>query len=125
MTQKKFKLIKILTAMFLAAIMAQAIIYSNYILAVIAVIGAALVMFTSVKRVEGVSSDERTISIGGRAARMSITVFSILGAGISFVLIIQRGAGEIYQTIGYVLSYSVCALLILYSLLFKYYEKQN
>jgi uncharacterized membrane protein len=125
MTQKKFKLVRILTAMFLAAIMAQAIIYSNYMLAIIAVVGAVLVVFTSVKKVEGPLSDERTISIGGRAARMSVTVFSILGAGISLVLIMQRGAGEIYQTTGYVLSYSVCALLILYSLLFKYYEKQN
>jgi uncharacterized membrane protein len=125
MTQKKFKLVRILTAMFLAAIMAQAIIFSNYILAVIAVVGAVLVIFTSAKKVEGVSSDERTISIGGRAARMSVTIFSVLGAAISFTLIISRGAGATYEAIGYVLSYSVCALLILYSLLFKYYEKQN
>jgi uncharacterized membrane protein len=125
MTQKKFKLVRILTAMFLAAIMAQAIIFSNYILAIVAVVGAVLVIFTSARRVEGVSSDERTISIGGRAARMSVTVFSVLGAAISFILIMQRGAGEVYQATGYVLSYSVCALLILYSLLFQYYEKQN
>jgi uncharacterized membrane protein len=125
MTQKKFKLIRILTAMFLAAIMAQAVIFSNYILAIIAVVGAVLVIFTSAKKVEGVSSDERTISIGGRAARMSVTIFSVLGAGISFVLIISRGAGAVYEATGYVLSYSVCALLILYSSLFKYYEKQN
>ena len=111
--------------MFLAAIMAQAVIFSNYILAIIAVVGAVLVIFTSVKKVEGVSSDERTISIGGRAARMSVTVFSVLGAGISFVLIISRGANVVYEATGYVLSYSVCTLLILYSLLFKYYEKQN
>jgi len=111
--------------MFLAAIMAQAIIYSNYILAIIAVVGAVLVIFTSAKKVEGVSSDERTISIGGQAARMSLTVFSVLGAAVSFILIMQKGAGEVYQAAGYVLSYSVCALLILYSLLFKYYEKQN
>lgn len=125
MTQKKFRLIRILTAMFLGAIMAQAVIFSNYILAVIAVAGAVLVVFTSAKKVEGATSDERTISIGGQAARMSLTIFSVLGAGISFVLIISRGIGEVYQTTGYVLSYSVCALLILYSLLFKYYEKQN
>ena len=111
--------------MFLAAIMAQAVIFSNYILAIIAVVGALLVVFTSAKKVEGVSSDERTISIGGHAARMSVTIFSVFGAAISFILIMQRGAGEIYQATGYVLSYSVCALLILYSLLFKYYEKQN
>jgi len=125
MTQKKFKLIRILTAMFLAAIMAQAIIFSNYILAIIAVIGAVLVVFTSAKKAEGVSSDERTISIGGRAARMSVTVFSVFGAAISFILMISREAGTVYEVSGYVLSYSVCALLILYSLLFKYYEKQN
>lgn len=125
MTQEKFKLVRILTAMFLAAIMAQAVISSNYILAIIAVVGAVLVVSTSAKKVEGVSSDERTIAIGGRAARMSVTVFSILGAGISFVLIISRGNGIAYEVTGYVLSYSVCALLILYSLLFKYYEKQN
>jgi uncharacterized membrane protein len=125
MTQKNFKFIRILTAVFLGIIMAQAIIFDNYVLALVAIVGAVLVILTARKKVAGTLVDERIISIGGRAARMAITVFGIGGAALSFILMTLRSTGSAYEVAGSVLAYSVCVVLILYSVLFKYYEKQN
>jgi uncharacterized membrane protein len=125
MTQNKFKLIRIITAFFLAAIMAQAIIFSNYILALIAIVGAVTIIFASRKKVEGVLADERDLEIGGKSARMALSIFSIFGAATTFVLMFSRNINPVYEVVGSVLAYAVCGLLLLYSALFKYYEKQN
>lgn len=125
MTQKSFKFVKIVTAFFLAAIMAQAVIFNNYILAAIAVAAAVAVIFISRQKVKGVLADERDKEISGKAARISLNIFSVAGAVITFVLMSSRGANFAYEVAGSVLAYSVCTLLLLYSAIFTFYEKQN
>lgn len=125
MTSKTFVVIRMLTAFFLAAVMAQAIIYNNYVLAIVAVVGAVVVIMTSKRKVNGVMVDERVLLIGGNAARASMSIFSVIGAGLIFVLMFFREANQNYYIIASVLAYSICALLLLYSIIFKYYEKQN
>lgn len=125
MTQKTFTFIRMLTAFFLASIMAQAVIFHNYILALIAIIGAIVVMWASKKKVTEVMVDERVLSIGGKAARLTMSIFAVTGAAISFVLMFSRVSNPSYELVGSVLAYSVCAILILYSVIFKYYEKRN
>lgn len=125
MTTKTFAVIRTLTAFFLASVMAQAIIYNNYVLAIVAVVGAIVVVMTSKKKVNGVMVDERVIAISGNAARFSINIFSVVGSGLMFVLMFFRDSNQTYYVIASVLAYSICALLLLYSLTFKYYEKQN
>lgn len=125
MTQKNFQLIKIVTAFFLSAIMAQAIIFSNYILALTAVVGAITIMFFSKRKVTDVMVDERVLAIGGKAARFTLSIFSVFGAAISFILMFSRNTNPNFEIIGSVIAYSVCILLLLYSALFKYYDKQN
>ena len=125
MTNKTFIVIRMLTAFFLAAVMAQAIIYSNYVLAIVAVVGAIVIVMTSKKKVNGVMVDERVLSIGGNAARASMSIFSVVGSGLMFILMIFREANQNYFIIASVLAYSICALLLLYSIVFKYYEKHN
>jgi len=125
MTSKTFVVIRALTAFFLAAVMAQAIIYNNYVLAIVAIVGAVVVIMTSKRKVNGVMVDERVLLVGGNAARASISIFSVIGAGLMFVLMFFREANPNYYIIASVLAYSICALLLLYSIIFKYYEKQN
>ncbi|MFA5878504.1 MAG: DUF2178 domain-containing protein [Candidatus Staskawiczbacteria bacterium] len=125
MTNKTFVVIRMLTAFFLAAVMAQAIIYNNYVLAIVAVVGAVVVIMTSKRQVRGVMVDERVLLVGGNAARASMSIFSVVGAGLMFILMFFRDANQNYYIIASVLAYSICALLLLYSVIFKYYEKQN
>jgi len=125
MTQKSFKFVRIITAFFLAMIMAQAVILNNYILAVVAIVSAVVIIFISKKKVKGVLNDERDYAIAGRAARMSLSIFSIMGTVATLIFIFLRNINTAYEIIGSVLAYSVCALLLLYSIFFTYYEKQN
>ncbi len=125
MTQKSFKFVRIITAFLLAMIMAQAVIFNNYILAIVAVISAVAVIFISKKKVKGVLTDERDHAIAGKAARLSLSIFSVAGAVITFVFMSLRNANPVYEAVGSILAYSVCALLLLYSVIFTFYEKQN
>jgi len=125
MTSKTFVVIRMITAFFLAAVMAQAIIQNNYVLAIVAVVGAVVIVMISKKKVKGVIVDERVSLIDGKAARASMSIFSVVGAGLMFVLMIFRETNQNYYIIASVLAYSICALLLLYSIMFKYYEKQN
>lgn len=125
MTQKTFKFIRIITAFFLATIMAQAVIFNNYILALMAVISAVAVIFVSKKKVKGVLNDERDYAIAGKAARLSLSIFSVAGTMVTFILISMRNVSPVYEATGSVLGYSVCSLLLIYSAIFTFYEKQN
>jgi uncharacterized membrane protein len=125
MTYKKFKIVKAVVAFFLAIIIAQAVMFNNYILAVAAVLTALAITLVARKKVNGVVADERDFQVAGKAARISMSVFSGLGAIITFVLMAEREANPLFGVIGSTLAYSVCFLLLLYSAVFTYYEKQN
>lgn len=125
MKYKSFRILKIAVTFFLAIIIAQAIIFNNYILAIAAVIAGVAIVFALRKKVEGVTADERDFQIAGKSARLSLSIFCVLTAMATFVFMFQRDANPIYEVIGSTLAYSVCALLLLYSIIFTYYEKQN
>jgi uncharacterized membrane protein len=125
MTQKSFKFVRIITAFFLAIIMAQAVMFNNYILAITAVVSGVAVIYVSKKKVKGVLNDERDYAIAGKAARLSLSIFSVAGAMATLIFMFLRYIDPIYEVISSVLAYSVCALLLLYSAIFSFYEKQN
>jgi uncharacterized membrane protein len=123
MTYKNFRAIRVVIAFFLAMIIAQAVIFSNYILAAFAVAAAVAVIFIARKKVDEVLSDERDLQIAGKAARLSMSIFSVIGAVATFILLAERQASPFYDAVGSTLAYSVCSLLLLYSAIFIYYEK--
>lgn len=123
MTYKNFRAIRVVISFFLAMIMAQAVIFSNYILAVFAIATAVAVIFIARKKVDEVLSDERDLQIAGKAARLSMSIFSVIGAVSTFILLAQRQTNPLYDAVGSTLAYSVCSLLLLYSAIFIYYGK--
>lgn len=125
MTYKKFRMIKMLTAFFLAVIVGQAVIFNNFLLAIIGVITAIAVVFSFRKKVSEVMADERDYTIAGNAARTSLTLFSIIGASLAFSFMYLRNMNPNFVVIGSTLAYCVCALLIVYSAAVMIYGKQN
>jgi uncharacterized membrane protein len=125
MTYKKFRAVKGVIAFFLAIIIAQAVIFGNYILAMVAVLTAVGIILITRKKVNEVVSDERDIQISGKAARVSMGAFSVIGAILTFILLAEKEVNPLFEVVGSTLAYSVCFLLLLYSAVFSYYEKQN
>lgn len=123
MTLKQFNVVRAVIAMTLSALIAIAITSEMFFLAFAAVISAVLLMFVIKKQVREVIVDERDYEIAGKSARWALSVFSTLAAAITFFLLYFRATNPYYEVIGSTLAYSVCFLLILYSLIFKCYER--
>lgn len=122
MTLAQFRAVKAGTVVVLAALMSLAVIQENYILALTAVAIAILLLSGLKRQVKEVMEDERDYEAADKAARVALTAFSVIACLAAFLLLYFRKLNPLYEAIGVVLAYSVCVLLIFYSLMFKYYE---
>jgi len=128
MNYKQFKKINALVASFISATVAIAIVNNNLILALA---GVSIGMFFIVlmkKTARAVLVDERIQSIGGKAARLTYTISTIVIAFLSlFFIIIGRKTTPPQPNIellGVTFSYIVLFNLALYSLSYKYLSKK-
>jgi uncharacterized membrane protein len=122
MTSKQFRWAKVAIAAILAVVITQAVILNSYILASVAVLITILLVIILRRQVKEVLADERDYKIAGDAARWTLAIFSVLAWLMSFVLIMLRNINPAYETAGFILSYTVCALLVVHlivSLVFK------
>ncbi|MFA5173261.1 MAG: DUF2178 domain-containing protein [Candidatus Paceibacterota bacterium] len=120
---RSFKIIKIAVAMIIAMVASRSIIVGGFILPIITMAAGFLIVFYFKKQVKEVMADERDYEAGGVAARWAIQIFGIAAVVIMFVLYAYREINPFYEAVAGTLAYAVCFLLILYSLIFHYYEK--
>lgn len=120
MTLKQFRFLKIITAAIVAMAFSQSLIAGNYFIPILVLAVAFLVLFYAKKRVREVVADERDYEIGGKSAFLAIQIFSIIAVIITFVLYYSRASNIFYEPVAMTLSFSVIALMLLYSLLFNY-----
>jgi uncharacterized membrane protein len=123
MNYKQYRNLRIITAAVLAGIISHAVVFNNYILAISAVLVGMAVMFFVKKQVKDILADERDYEIAGKSARYAMGIFSVTGSVATFFFMFQREANPFYETMGSVLAYSVCGLLLLYSFIFIYFQK--
>ncbi len=123
MTAKRFLVYRLIAAALIGAIVSLSITLGNYILPVAAILTFILVLRALKKQVKEVLEDERDYEIAGKAARYALSVFSAMAAVVIIVLFARRGQNPLYEAIGSTLAYAICALLIFYSLIFKYFQK--
>ena len=125
MTAKRFLVYRLISVMIMAGIISASITAGNYVLPFVAVATFLIIFYALRKKVNEVIEDERDYSLAGKAARYAVSIFSAISAVIIMVLFALRSRNQIYEAVGSALAYSVCALLIAYSLLFKYFQKQG
>lgn len=124
MTLQQFKTAKIIIAVVLGIVIGQSVANNNYIIPLMATAVSAIVIYFIRQKVKEVVADERDYEIGGKAARTAMTAFSWIAVIIMFIFYSMRNTSPVYEAIALTLSYSVCFLLIAYSLIFKYYYKK-
>lgn len=120
MKYETFLKVKRVITLIFAIIIAKAVIMDNWLLAVIATVVMVAITILARRSVKGVVNDERDYVNAGKAARMSLSIFSVLGAILALVLMFNG-----FESVGSVLAYCVCALLLLQAVFFSYYAKQN
>jgi uncharacterized membrane protein len=126
MNYQQFKRMKALSAAFVSATVAIAVVYNNIILALAGVFIGLLFLFLVRKKTKAVLVDERIRNIGGRAARLTYSILTVTMAFLSLIFIMSgRRLGEAnYELLGIILSYLTLLSMALYSLSYKYFSKK-
>jgi uncharacterized membrane protein len=123
MTSKQFNLIKIIVVIALASLVSQSVLMNNYWLASGAIVVAFLVIVIAKRQVKEIMVDERDYQIAGHAARYALTTYSVLGVAAMFLFLSEKDQDPVYGAIAFAIAYSVCALMLFYSLIFTYLHK--
>lgn len=122
MTLKKFKKVKLFFVFIIAVTISQAVILKSFIIPLVILIVSYLILMLLRRRVMEVIADERDYALGGKAALWSIQVYSWTATVIMIILFSFRDANAAYEPIAITLAYSICFLMILYSIIFRYYS---
>ncbi|MBN1258131.1 DUF2178 domain-containing protein [Candidatus Peregrinibacteria bacterium] len=128
MNYKQFKKMKVLTASFVSATVAIAVVYNNIILALAGVLIGMLFLFLVRKKAKAVLVDERIQTISGLAARLAYVILTITIAFLSLVFI-MIGRKSVppqasLEVLGVTLSYIALLSLALYSLSYKFFSNK-
>jgi uncharacterized membrane protein len=122
MDKKTYNTLRIIFAVLVAAACSISVVRGNYILPIIIGITAAFVLYAMKKKVAGVLADERDYQAAGNAALWSLSIYAVFAAISSMYLMAQRSVDPGFELAAQILAYSACALLIMQSLLFKYFQ---
>lgn len=123
MTLKQYTVVRLGMVMALSAFIAASIVRHNYLWPVVAMVIAMIVLLTLRSRVKEILADERDYALGGKAARWAIQVFSLAAVALMFLFLWKGEQDPQLTVIAHVLAYAVCALMLLYSFLFKLLQK--
>ncbi|PIR93072.1 hypothetical protein COT99_02700 [Candidatus Falkowbacteria bacterium CG10_big_fil_rev_8_21_14_0_10_43_10] len=123
MTLKQFKVIKLIIVIILAVVIGLAVARENFLVPVMA-IGIAIAALQILRgKAKEIMADERDYEVGGKAARLAIRIFSWFAIIVMLFLYANRSLNPSYEAVAITLAYSVCFLMLLYTLIFHYYSK--
>lgn len=120
---KQYQKIKLVTVFLLAFAFSQSIIFKNFFIPVILLIVGSLLLMYFRKQVKEVMADERDYAIAGKSATLAIQIFSWLAVIAMFLLYSLSDLNPYYNAIALTLAYSTMVLMLLYTLIFRYYER--
>jgi len=123
MTIKQYQAARLALIIVLSIIVSQAIIFKNYIIPIFLLIVSSLIMIYMRRQVKEVIADERDYATGGKAALLTIQIYSWAAVIFMFITYGLRDINPAYEPIGLTLAFSTCILMLLYSVIFHYYNK--
>jgi uncharacterized membrane protein len=123
MTLKKYQQIKLAIVVVIAVIFSQSIFYNNYLIPIVTLIISSLVLILLRHQVKEVIADERDYALAGKSASWAIQIYSWIAVIAMFILYAFKNLNPSYKPIALTLAYSTCALMLIYSLIFKFINK--
>ncbi|MDD5103214.1 MAG: DUF2178 domain-containing protein [Candidatus Peribacteraceae bacterium] len=125
MTLKQFAAVRLITVMLLSAFIAFSVASHEYFWPIIAMVLAILLLLGLRSRVKEILADERDYTLGGKAARWAMQIFSLVAVIVMFIFLNLGENNPQMTVVAHVLAYSVCALMLLYSALFGIFRRFN
>lgn len=123
MTIKQFQYLKLAVVVIIAILASQAIVYKIYLLPVAALVVASLLLIFLRRRVTGIMADERDYATAGKAALWAMQIYAWVAVIAMFVLYGLRDLNPSYEPMAMTLAFSTCLLLLMYAVIFRYYQK--
>lgn len=123
MKLKQYRRIKLFFVVLITIISSQAVIHKVYLLPIVAILISTLVLLSLRKRVKEVMADERDYLMAGKAAIMALQIYAWVAVVAMFILYAYRDSNPAYEPMGMILAFSTCLLMLLYSLIFRYFNR--
>ncbi|MCW1891912.1 MAG: DUF2178 domain-containing protein [Candidatus Uhrbacteria bacterium] len=123
MTIKRYTQIRLALVFVIAMIISQSMVYRNFYIPLITVVVSSLLLIALRRRVKEVIADERDYATAGKAAFLAMQIFSWIGVIAMFALYAARDYNPSYEPMGRVIAFAVCLLMILYSVIFRFYNQ--
>lgn len=123
MTQKNYTKIRLVVVVITSIIFSQSLVLENFFIPVMTLAVASLTLLYLRKKVSGVIADERDYQLGGKAALLAIQVYSWIAVVGMFLLYSLQKINPYYEAIAMTLAFSTCILMLIYSLLYRYYDR--
>ncbi len=120
MKYDQLKKLRIVVLGFLTVFIVLALVYANYLLAVVGIL-TGILFLTIVRSKRKIKMDEREMVIGEKAARMTYIIFSpTIGLAALLFLLLARGEFHYMESLGFIFAYLALFLIILYTLSYHF-----
>lgn len=123
MTLKQYKAIKLVITIILAIVFSQSIIFKIYLPPIALLIISYLLLIFLRRKVKEIIVDERDYMTGGKSALWAMQIYSWLAVICMFILYAFRDFNPAYEAVAMTLAFSTCLLMLLYGIIFRYYNK--
>lgn len=124
MKQKQFRIISLLITMVMGAVVGFSVSIGNPALAIGIVLAGMAAMYNLKSRLEDVVEDERIHQVSQKASRVTLQIVALGFALGGASLIAMRDIYPGYIDLGFFMAYASCGVLVLYSLFYKYYNRE-
>ena len=123
MTLKQYQKIKLIITVILAFVFSQAIALKSFFPLIILLLSAALLLIILRRKVTEIIADERDYLTGGKSALLAMQIYSWMAVISMIILYAFRDMNPAYEPIALTLAFSTCILMLLYSVIFRYYNR--
>ncbi|MDD4383002.1 MAG: DUF2178 domain-containing protein [Candidatus Shapirobacteria bacterium] len=123
MTLKKYNQIRLAIVIIISIVVGQSIVLENYLMSISTVAIGSLVLLFLRRQVKEVVADERDYALTGKSASWAIQIYSWIAVIAMFILYAFKNLNPSYEPIALTLAYSTCALMLIYSLIYKFINK--
>jgi uncharacterized membrane protein len=123
MKLQTFRKAQAVTSVILALLFSAAIVNNNFLVPAIALVAGTVILLIMRSRVKEVIVDERDLATVGQAAMHAIRIFSWLAVVAMLIFYSVRSLNPAYEPIAVTLAFSAGILMVLYSIIFKYYNR--
>ncbi|RPJ79735.1 MAG: DUF2178 domain-containing protein [Alphaproteobacteria bacterium] len=124
MKQKQFRIVVFLIAMSVSAVLSFSFSTGNPALAVSVFFAGLVAIYLCKSRLEEVVEDERIRQVSQKASWVTYQIIVLSFAIGGSVLIAIRNDYPMYSGLGFFMANACCGILVLYGLLYMYYNRE-